>query len=58
MTREDELFQKGIDALIQLTGDVSKPIAWEELKQKDFNRDIQINLGSALFVSQKVFKLS
>ena len=50
-------WSKGIDALIQLTGNVSKPIAWEELKQKDFNRDIQINLGSALFVSQKVFKL-
>ncbi len=45
-----------IDALIQLHGNVSKVINWKNLKQKDFERDLQFNLSSAFFLSQKVFK--
>ena len=49
-------WSKGIDILVQLTGNVSSVTPWENLKEKDWNNDIAINLGSPFFVSQTIFK--
>ena len=48
-------WSKGIDILVQLTGNVSSTVLWENLKEKDWKNDIAINLGAPFFVSQAVF---
>ena len=45
----------GIDILVQLNGNVSSVISWEKLREKDWEKDIAINLGAPFFVAQKVF---
>jgi len=45
----------GIDILVQLSGNVSSVISWEKLREKDWEKDIAINLGAPFFVAQKVF---
>jgi len=45
----------GIDILVQLNGNVSSVISWERLREKDWKKDIAINLGAPFFVAQKVF---
>ncbi len=45
----------GIDILVQLNGNVSSVISWEKLKEKDWKKDIAINLAAPFFVAQKVF---
>ena len=46
----------GIDILVQLCGNVSSPISWQKLKEKDWNKDIAINLGGPFYVIQRVFE--
>ena len=45
----------GIDILVQLSGNVSSVISCEKLREKDWEKDIAINLGGPFFVAQKVF---
>jgi|TARA_B110000259_G_scaffold177490_1_gene214712 NAD(P)-dependent dehydrogenase (short-subunit alcohol dehydrogenase family) len=53
----DQFIKKAgkIDVLVQLTGNIDKSISWEKLKSKNLNNDININLNSTIYVSQKVF---
>jgi 3-oxoacyl-[acyl-carrier protein] reductase len=46
----------GVDKFIQLNGNVSKVKIWTKLKQKDFEKDININLSSVFYVSQKIYE--
>ena len=46
----------GIDKFIQLNGNVSKVKIWTKLNQKDFEKDIAINLSSVFYISQKIFE--
>ena len=48
-------WSKGIDVLVQLTGNVSSAVSWENLKEENWKNDIAINLGAPFFVSQAVF---
>ena len=48
-------WSKGIDILVQLTGNVSSAVSWEKLKEKNWRNDIAINLGAPFFASQAVF---
>jgi len=48
-------WSKGIDILVQLTGNVSSTVLWENLKEENWKNDIAINLGAPFFVSQAVF---
>ena len=45
-----------MDKFIQLNGNVSKVKVWTKLNQKDFEKDIAINLSSVFYVSQKIFE--
>tara|TARA_B100000029_G_scaffold515008_1_gene620035 strand:- start:1961 stop:2704 length:744 start_codon:yes stop_codon:yes gene_type:complete len=49
-------WSKGVDCMIQLNGNVSKVIKWDKLKNTNWKKDIDINLGSPFFASQRVFK--
>ena len=49
-------WSKGIDILIQLTGTVSKNKNWEQIKEKDWTKDISVNLTAPFFASQMIFK--
>lgn len=42
-----------IDALVQLTGNVSKPCHWEALDEHDWQEDISINLSIPFFLAQR-----
>ena len=46
----------GIDLLVQLNGNISSVVYWDQLKERDWKNDIAINLGAPFFVAQKVFK--
>lgn len=46
----------GVDKFIQLNGNVSNVKIWTKLSQKDFEKDIAINLSSVFYVSQKIFE--
>ena len=48
-------WSKGIDILVQLIGNVSSVVSWENLKEKNWKNDIAINLGAPFFISQTVF---
>ena len=50
-------WSKGLDIFIQLHGNVSKATNWKNLDQKNFTKDIHINLSSSFFLSQEVFKI-
>ena len=39
-----------------MNGNVSSAISWERLTEKDWKKDIAINLGAPFFVAQKTFK--
>ncbi len=45
----------GIDVLIQLNGNISSVVYWDQLKEQDWRKDIAINLGAPFFVAQKAF---
>lgn len=44
----------GIDALVQVSGNVSRPVAWEMLSQGGWLADINVNLSGPFFLSQRV----
>ena len=46
----------GIDGLVQLTGNVKRPCAWEELTEEEWLADININLSGPFFLAQRVMK--
>ena len=48
-------WSKGIDIVVQLIGNVSSVVPWENLKEKNWKNDIAINLGAPFFISQTVF---
>src|SRR5438552_3124436 len=39
----------GIDALVQLSGNVSRSIAWDSLSQEDWLADLNVNLSGPFF---------
>ena len=49
-------WSKGIDIFVHLTGNVSAAVFWENLQEKNWKSDIEINLGAPFFISQLVFK--
>ena len=46
----------GIDLLVQLNGNISSVVYWDQLKEQDWRKDIAINLGAPFFVAQRVFR--
>lgn len=45
----------GIDALVQLTGDVAAPCPWEDVAESDWLADIAVNLNAPFFLAQQAF---
>ena len=43
----------GIDCLIQMSGDIKKPVDWEELTEKEWSSDLSVNLIMAFFLAQR-----
>lgn len=43
----------GIDGLVQLSGDVRRPVHWEELTDADWQHDLSVNLVMPFFLSQR-----
>lgn len=43
----------GLDALVQLCGDVSHPCDWATLPEDDWESDMRINLGAPFYLSQR-----
>ena len=43
----------GIDYLVQLSGDINRPIHWEELTKDDWDYDLNINLLMPFFLAQR-----
>ena len=43
----------GIDALVQLTGTVTKPVPWEGLSEDEWNADLRVNLNGPFFLAQR-----
>ena len=46
----------GVNKFVQLNGNVSKIKTWTKLNQKDFEKDISVNLSSVFYISQKIFE--
>tara|TARA_Y100001958_G_C21042302_1_gene411484 strand:+ start:58 stop:801 length:744 start_codon:yes stop_codon:yes gene_type:complete len=46
----------GVNKFIQLNGHVSKVGIWTKLSQKNFEKDLAINLSSVFYTSQKIFE--
>lgn len=46
----------GIDVLVQLSGGVSNPVPWDQLTEKEWNADLNLNLTSAFFMAQTAMK--
>jgi 3-oxoacyl-[acyl-carrier protein] reductase len=44
---------KGIDYLVQLSGNIRRPIHWEGLIEEDWNFDLNMNLIMPFFLAQK-----
>lgn len=53
IVRSFKKWAKGIDFLIQMSGSVSKLEPWESLSQKDWDRDIAVNLSGPFFLAQE-----
>jgi len=45
-----------IDILIQLCGDISRPIHWEKITEKDWKCDLSINLTMPFFLAQRAIE--
>ncbi len=43
----------GIDCLVQLTGDIKRPVHWENLSYDDWMYDLSINLVTPFFLAQR-----
>lgn len=46
----------GIDGLVQLSGDVRRPVHWEELTEADWQHDLSVNLVTPFFLSQRAIR--
>lgn len=46
----------GIDALVQLTGDVANPCPWEELREAAWLADLNLNLSGPFFLAQRAMR--
>ncbi|MBF0489180.1 MAG: SDR family oxidoreductase [Candidatus Omnitrophica bacterium] len=46
----------GIDAVVQLSGALSRPISWEEIDQSDWDRDLAVNLTGPFFLAREAIK--
>ena len=44
---------KGIDCLVQLCGDIKRPVHWEEIMEEEWTYDLSINLTIPFFLAQK-----
>ena len=44
---------KGIDYLVQLSGDIKKPMHWTDLTKDDWNYDLDMNLLMPFFLAQR-----
>jgi len=45
---------RGIDCLVQLSGDIKKTVHWSDLKKKDWDCDMDNNLAMPFFLTQRV----
>lgn len=43
----------GIDFLIQLSGDINRPVHWELLKEEDWSCDLSVNMIMPFFLAQR-----
>lgn len=43
----------GIDCLVQLSGDIKRPVHWSELTKEDWDYDMDINLTMPFFLAQR-----
>jgi len=43
----------GIDCLIQMSGDIKKPVDWEELTEREWSYDLSANLIMPFFLAQR-----
>ncbi len=46
----------GVDVLVQLTGGIAQPTPWNELTEKQWKADIDLNLTTPFFLVQAVMK--
>ncbi len=46
----------GIDSLVQLSGDVRNPCAWEVLSESDWLADLNVNLSGPFFLVQRAMR--
>lgn len=46
----------GIEALVQLTGNVAKPCHWQDLTEDLWSADINLNLAGPFFLAQRAMK--
>ena len=45
----------GIDALVQMTGNVCRLSNWEDLKESEWHADMAVNLSGPFFLAQRAF---
>jgi len=43
----------GIDCLVQMSGDIKKPVYWEELTESEWSCDLSVNLIMPFFLAQR-----
>ena len=43
----------GIDAMVQLSGDIARPCSWEELREPEWLADLNVNLSGPFFLVQR-----
>ncbi len=46
----------GLDALVQLSGNIHRPCPWEDLAQEDWLADINVNLSGPFFLAQRAMR--
>ena len=46
----------GIDAVVQLTGDVTRPCSWKELREEEWLADLNVNLSGPFFLAQRAMR--
>lgn len=46
----------GIDVLIQLSGDLHRPVAWDDMTEADWHADLGVNLIAPFFLAQAAMK--
>lgn len=44
---------QGIDILVQLSGNIQRPCHWQELTEKEWHGDIDVNLSGPFFLAQR-----